>query len=243
VKSIQITALVLWVTIFIVAAFVLGQFLVSKDIFDVTYFITGQQKEKESTENKVEDELANDVMINKIGQETVRVGLNIAKEYFSNYYKGYLNYIMANNEKYKANEKTAITNTLASDYVFYAISKGTDLDKYKSNVMENEIIISESEINSFVDMMFGKEIDEAYKKDGKYGYDKLSKKYSMEKSNPSGEYSQELQKIENVTSNQIELTFSCKMINGKSDTVKKEETIKLICIYKGGRYVVTEVQI
>lgn len=237
-KSIQITAIILWVFIFVVAAFVLGQFLVSKDVFDITTIITGKGDETDLKEDVIEDEFANEIVINKVGQETVRVGLNIVEGYFSDYYKEYINYIMANLDKYLSQESIVMTNTLASDYVFYAVSRNIDKDKYESLQEKNLEQISEAELNSFIDKMFGMQIDEAYKKDGKNGYDKLSKKYNIEKNTGHEEYKQELQEIKNITSNEICLTYKCAGLDQK-----EQQIIKLICTYKGGRYIITEVQI
>lgn len=239
-KSIQTTALVLWMAIFIAAAFFVGQFLASKEIFDITPIITGDRNEEETDKEDIgDDTLANDVVIDKIGQETVRIGLNIASDYFSLYYKDYINYIINNIDKYSGSEKVIINDTLASDYVFYAIPRNIDTDKYKSSESGDRISITEAEINSFADKMFGKDIDESFKKDGKYGYDKLSKKYSIDKNTDYSEWTQELSKIENITSNELVLTFSCK----KNGDKNSNETIKLTCLYKGGRYIVTEVEI
>lgn len=242
-KSIQMTAILLWVGIFIIAAFIAGQILASKNIFDVTGFITGTKTgDEKEKEEKVEDELANDIVIDKIGQETVRIGLNVAKEYFSEYYKEYINYIISNTDSYPNDEKILINETLASDYVFYAILRKIDNNKYISNDYNDNIIIKESEVNSFIDKMFNKEIDETFKKDGKYGYDKVNKEYSMEKNDQHYRYVQELENIENITSNEIILTYTCRRTDDENSKIQEQYTVKLTVIYKGGRYIVTEVQ-
>jgi len=240
-KTIQMTAIILWGIIFIAAAFVLGQFLVSKNIFDITSVITFEEGEDETT-TPVDEELANDVVINKVGQETVRIGLNIAEEYFSNYYKYYINYIISNNDSYPANQKIQVNDTLASEYVFYAITASIDSEKYSSNEESGKILIAEAEVNSFADKMFEKEIDEAFKKDGKYSYDNINKNYSIEKISDHEEYVQDLSKIENITSNQILLTYKCKKIDDKNSKAELEYTIKLTVLYKGGRYIVSDVE-
>ena len=243
-KSIQITALVLWMAIFIAISFFLGQFLASKEIFDITSLITGEKSTEKSEESEVKDEiLANDVVINKIGQETVRIGQNIASDYFSEYYKDYINYIMNNINKYSQAEKVTIDDMLASDYVFYAVSRNIDIFKYESDDENGIVNIPEAEINSFVDNMFGKEIDENLKKDGKYGYSKTTKKYSIDKVREHEEYMQQLQKIENITSNEIVLTCSCKKTEGVKTLSKEIQTIELTCLYKGGRYIVESVKV
>ena len=242
-KSIQATALILWMVIFIAASFILGQFLASKGILDVTSVITGQTHDTKVENDETEDELANDVVITKVGQETVRIGLNVAYDYFSDYYKEYINYIMNNIDIYSESESIVINNTLASDYVFYAVSRKVDIFKYKSNEDNNVISISEAEMNSFVDKMFEKEIDESFKKQSKYGYDKTSKKYIMDKIDDSVEYLQELQNIENISANELVLTYKCSKLEGSKELAKEMETIKLTCIYKGGRYIITEVKI
>lgn len=242
-KSIQTTALILWMVIFIAASFILGQFLVSKGILDITSVITGQRHNDGVKKEEAEDELANDVVINKVGQETVRIGLNVASGYFSEYYKDYINYILNNIDIYSESESIAINNMLASDYVFYAVSRKVDVFKYESNEDNNVISISEAEINSFIDKMFEKEIDESFKKQSKYGYDKTSKKYIMDKIDDSEEYFQELQKIENISANELVLTYSCSKPEGSRELAKEIETIKLTCIYKGGRYIINEIQI
>jgi len=239
VKSIQATALILWMVIFIVAAFVVGQFLASKDIFDISTVIFGNEKEQEETNVTVDDMYANEQTINKIGQETVRVGLNVVEEYFSKYYEGYINYLMQESDTYPLGENITIDNTLASDYVFYAVSSGINDNMYSSERNDGMVIITEAEINSFIEKYFRKEVEEAYKKQGKYGYDKLNKKYSLEESNISQEYIKELQEIENVNSNEIILTFRCKSNNKQKE---QENIIKLNVLYKGGRYIVTTVQ-
>lgn len=243
-KSIQTIAIVLWMIIFIVAAFFVGQFLASKDIFDITSFVMGEKKDPEADKAEPKDELlANDVVTNKIGQETVRIGLNVASNYFSDYYNDYINYILGNSDKYSEDGKVVIDNTLASDYVFYAVSRNIDGEKYSSHESTERMDITEAELNSFVDKMFGKEIDDAYKKDGKYGYSKSTKTYSMEKIEDYDEFSQELEKIENITSNQIVLTFKCMQTYSEKNNNKNVITINLTCVYKGGRYIVTEVQL
>lgn len=240
-KSIQMTAIILWGIIFIAAAFVLGQFLVSKNVFDITSIITGEDN-KEETTTQIDDELANDIVINKVGQETVRVGLNMAKEYFSEYYEEYINYIMSNTDSYPTNQKVQVNDTLASEYVFYAVSASIDSDKYSSNEEDGKILITEAEVNSFADKMFEKEIDEAFKKDGKYSYNSANKNYSIEKISEHEEYVQELSKIENITSNQMVLTYECKNVSEKNSKVELENTIKLTVTYKGGRYLVSDVE-
>lgn len=235
-KSFQVVALLLWGFIFVVAAFVLGQFLASKDILDVSEIITGKDEIGDKTETETDDILASDVVIDKVGQETVRVGYNVTKEYFEDYYKSYINYIMQNSDMYPASKKVEITETLATDYIFYAVSNNVDSEKYKILESEENINIRESEINSFVDKMFEKGIDQSYKKDGKYGYDNASKTYSMEKNSDYKEYNQEVKKIENVTSNKLVVTYSCSKENN-------ENTIQLTAEYKGGRYIVTEAQV
>lgn len=239
-KSIQTTALVLWMFIFIIGAFVLGQILISKDIFDITPIITGDRSKEKSDEEINNEALESGISINKIGQETVRIGLNVALDYFSEYYREYINYIMKNIDKYSEKGIVTINDTLASDYAFYAVSRNIDVDKYKSNYANNIINISEAEINSLVDIMFGKNIDQSFKKDIKYGYDKASRKYSINKLSDHDEYSQELQRIENATSNKVVLTYGCK---AKGSSTQNIEIIKMTCVYKGGRYIVTEIQI
>jgi len=231
-KSIQLTALFLWLFIFVVASFVLGQFLVSKNIFDVTTFLPGQEQ-KDIIDDET-DNVENDVVIDKVGQETVRIGLNIANNYFSDYYKEYVNYVMHNSDSYPSNQDIQINDTLATEYVFYAVSRNIDNDKYESVEENNNVIIKEAEINSFADKVFGKEIDEAYKKDGKYGYDNNKKEYAIERNTDSYECIQELENIENITSNELKLIYSCRSEKGES-------TVKLSVIYKGGRYLVTQV--
>lgn len=242
-KSIQMTALILWMAIFIVAAFVLGQFLSSKEIFDITTIISGDSN-KDVKNNQNGDEFSNEAIINKIGQETVRVGLNIAKDYFTAYYNEYVNYIMSNDESYPDNEKITINDTLASEYIFYAISSSKDEDKYESLEEEGVVEVTEAEANSFIDKMFGKEIEDAYKKDGKYGYDRINRTYSMEKQGVNQKYTTELKEITNVTSNELVLTYDCKGVssNSKYENMIESKTIKLTVIYKGGRYIVTEVE-
>ena len=240
-KSIQMTAIILWGVIFIAAAFVLGQFLIRENIFDITGIITGEGS-KEKTGTQIDDELANDVVIDKIGQETVRVGLNVVENYFLEYYEEYVNYIMSNSDSYPINKKVSIDEALASDYVFYAVSNNIDVDKYISNIQNDKVIVTEAEINSFVDKMFEQEIDDTLKSDSKNGYDKVSKKYSVDKSNVHDKYVQELDKIENVTSNQIILTYDCKKVNSESSKVEMQISINLTAIYKGGRYIVTDVE-
>lgn len=243
-KSIQATALILWMLIFIAAAFILGQFLASKNIFDLTSIITGESGDKNNDNGIIDDELANDVVNNKIGKETVRVGLNVAKNYFEDYYKDYINYLMGNLEKYNGGEKVVINDVLASDYVFYAIANNIDKDKYFSNNQDNNIGITEAEVNSFIDKMFEKNIDAAYKKQGKYGYDKINKEYSVEKTSVHSEYSQEIEKIENITSNKVILEYSCFQIaDNKNNKPSIQNKIQLTVEYTGGRYIVTEILI
>ncbi len=157
-KLIQTTAIILWGIIFIVAAFVVGQMLASKDIFDVTAFVMGKIPEKKENVTEIENDgnVVNDDSINKIGQETVRVGLNVAKTHFASYYKEYVNYIMAENDIYSNNNKVTITDKEASDYVFYALSRNTDKDKYNASLSGDKVNISEANINSFIDNMFEK---------------------------------------------------------------------------------------
>lgn len=245
-KSIQMTAIILWGVIFIVAAFVVGQMLASKDIFDVTAFVMGKIPEKKENVTEIENDgnVVNDDSINKIGQETVRVGLNVAKMHFASYYKEYVNYIMAENDIYYNNNKVAITDKEASDYVFYALSRNTDKDKYNASLNGDKINISEANINSFIDNMFEKTITDTYKKNNTSGYDKTAKTYSISKNTDIKEYSQELTNIENVTSNQVILSFNCKKVEttNKKETVTEEKTVKLTVVYRGGRYIVTEVE-
>ncbi len=238
-KSIQMTALLLWGIIFIVLAFIVGQILASKEIFDVTGIVTGEGNKEEVKENPLGDDLES---INKIGQETVRIGLNIAKDYFSDYYSEYVNYIMSNSDSYPVNVKVNINDTLASEYAFYAISNEIDEEKYLSYDNDDEVIVLESSINSFIDTMFEKEIDDAFKKDGKYGYDKISRKYTVDKNNTSNIYLQELDNIENVTANQMILTYTCRSVNTKDGEKKAVNDVELTVVYKGGRYIVTEVE-
>ena len=215
-KSIQTTAIVLWTFIFIAVSFVAGQILASKGVFDITAFVTGKVVQKDnSTDVKNDDTVINDDVINKIGQETVRVGLNVAKSQFTTYYKDYVNYIMANDDIYAKNNKVTITNKEASDYVFYALSRNVDVDKYTANMSGNKINISEANINAFIDTMFEKSIDEAYKKIASNGYSKTNKEYSIDKNTDIEEYSEKLTNIQNVTSNQIILTYNCKKIEKK----------------------------
>ena len=231
-KSIQMTALLLWGIIFIVAAFIVGQILASKEIFDITGIVTGEGNEEEIKENPLGDDLES---INKIGQETVRIGLNMAKDYFSDYYSSYINYVMSNSDSYPVNVKVNISDTLASEYA-------VDEEKYLSYDSEDEVIVLESSINSFIDIMFKKEIDDAFKKDGKYGYDKTTRKYTVEKNNTAKTYLQELDNIQNVTANQIILTYNCRSVNVKDGEKKAVNDINLTVVYKGGRYIVTEVE-
>ena len=247
-KSIQTIAIILWGIIFMVAAFILGQFLIKNDIFDVTtlFTISGDKEEGNTSVEGIEsdDELKNDVIINKVGQETVRVGQNIAKDYFTNYYKEYVNYIMANADKYKVNKKISITDELASDYIFYALSRNLDSDKYTSQISDSKVSISEGNINSFIDKMFAKEISDSYKQDDRNGYDKSTKSYSIVKNEKENDYIHELNKIENITSNQIKLEFECKRIlkEDKKTQVLDEKQINIYAVYRGGRYLVTEVE-
>lgn len=245
-KTIQATAIILWGVIFVVAAFVVGQILASKDIFDVTAFVMGKIPEKEDNVSDVEnvDNIANDDSINKIGQETARVGLNVAKDYFSTYYKEYVNYVMAENDIYSNNNKVTITDKEASDYVFYALARNIDNEKYTANVANGKVNISEANLNSFIDNMFEKSVTETYKKNNASGYDKTGKTYSITRENDIAEYVQELTNVENVTSNQVILIFSCKKVEktDKKETVTEEKQIKLTAVYRGGRYIVTEVE-
>ena len=89
--------------------------------------------------------------------------------------------------------------------------------------------------------MFAKSIDQSYKKDGKYGYNNTSKTYSIEKNDSYKKYVQVLENIENVTSNELILTYSYKEI-GDENKSDKENNIQLKVTYKGGRYIVTEIQ-
>ena len=130
-KSFQVVALLLWGFIFIVAAFVLGQFLASNNIFDVSEIIAGKKDNDEKIESEIEDILDSDIVIDKIGQETVRIGYNVAREHFGNYYEAYINYIIENATMYPENEKVEITETLATDYVFYSVSNNVDTQKYE----------------------------------------------------------------------------------------------------------------
>lgn len=241
-KSIQTTALILWMAIFIAAAFFLGQFLASKNIFDTTSFILGENSDEKTDEIDIEDDmLGNEVVINKIGQETVRIGLNIASDYFSDNYYNYIDYIMNNIDKYSQSEKVTINDTLASDYIFYVASRNLDFFDHQRHMEDDDaVVISEAEINSAIDIMFGKNIDEAFKMESKYGYDKTTKKYTVEKDIGNRRYSVELQDIENITSNEVVLTYEGSKLEDEQDDTK---TIKLRCVYKGGRYIVTEVQI
>lgn len=244
-KSIQTTAIVLWTFIFIAVSFVAGQILASKGVFDITAFVTGKVVQKDnSTDVKNDDTVINDDVINKIGQETVRVGLNVAKSQFTTYYKDYVNYIMANDDIYAKNNKVTITNKEASDYVFYALSRNVDVGKYTANMSGNKINISEANINAFIDTMFEKSIDEAYKKIASNGYSKTNKEYSIDKNTDIEEYSEKLTNIQNVTSNQIILTYNCKKIEKKDskENVVDEKNINITIVYRGGRYIVTEVE-
>lgn len=239
-KSIQMTALILWGAIFMIAAFILGQFLVSKDIFDITglFTINGEDEGNESlgSENNLDDELASDIVINKIGQETIRIGLNVGKDYFSEYYKDYINYIMVDEKLYKQDQKVTITDELASDYVFYAVARGVDIDKYTSEESEDKISITEGNLNSFVDKMFAKSVAKEYKDDSSNGYDKVTKTYRIEKNDNLEESIQELTSIENITSNQIKLIFDC-----KTESNQKNQ-INMYVVYRGGRYILTDVE-
>jgi len=246
-KSIQTTAIILWGFIFMVAAFILGQFLISKDIFDVTgLFTINEDKENKDKENKESsgDELESDVLIDKVGQETVRIGLNIAENYFSEYYTEYVNYIMADSEKYMVNSKTNITNDLASDYAFYVLSNSIDDDKYVSEENEDKTLISEGNLNSFIDKMFAKEVSAEYKQDVNNGYDKKTKMYNITKNKNQVEYMQELTSIENITSNQIKLEFKCKevVVEDKKTSSEDEIQVNIYIVYRGGRYILTDVE-
>lgn len=245
-KSIQTTAIVLWTFIFIAISFAAGQILASKGVFDITAFVTGKvvQKDNNTDVKNDDDALTNDDAINKIGQETVRVGLNVAKNQFTTYYKDYVNYIMANDDLYAKNNKVTITNKEASDYVFYALSRNVDNGKYTANMNGNKVNISEANINSFIDTMFEKSIDEAYKKIASNGYSKTNKEYSIDKNTDIEEYSEQLTNVQNVTSNQIILTYDCKKIENKDskENVVDEKTVNITIVYRGGRYIVTEVE-
>ena len=245
-RSIQATAIILWVIIFVIAAFILGQFLSSKGILDITAFITGNKNEeqtKEDKENTASDELQNDIIISKVGQETVRIGQNIAMDYFASYYKEYINYIMQNGELYEGKSKVAITNDLASDYVFFALANQVDQAKYVANSSGNTLTITEGNVNSFVDKMFAKTISEKYKTSAK-GYERKTKEYNIERSSENIDCMQELTLIENVTSNQMKLSFDCKKmeIEDKKQVIKEIKQINLYVVYRGGRYIVTDVE-
>ncbi len=245
-KGIQATAIILWVVIFVIAAFVLGQFLVSKNIFDITSFITLNDKKEEDSDNEenIQDEIQNDVVINKVGQETVRIGQNVAKDYFSNYYREYINYVMQDSTIYKLGEKIAITNDIASDYVFYAFSKGLDTDKYISNINNNKLVITEANANSFIDKIFEQEISKTYKENSSNGYNKESKTYSIQIDNSKQDYVQELISMENITSNQMILKYDCKKVveKNKNTEIQDQKEIDITIVYRGGRYIITEVQ-
>ena len=243
-RSIQATAIILWIVIFVIISFVLGQFLSSKGILDVTSFITGDSNEKDTkdeTISKQDNELESDIAINKIGQETVRIGKNVATDYFKTCYKEYVNYVLTSTE-YKEKEKTAITSELASDYVFYAVSNGLDNAKYVSENKEDVVVIAEGEINSFADKMFAQSISDKYKNEN--GYDKVKKEYTVQKKEDILSYSQELISVENITSNEVKLTFSCKELSEKDDKteVKTQKQITIYAVYRGGRYIVTNVE-
>ena len=244
-KSIQITAVILWGIIFMAVAFILGQILVSKDVFDITGIFT-VDKDKQNTLNNsgMINETEKDVITDKIGQETVRIGQNIAIDYFSEYYEAYIDYIMSDTDVYEVNEKITITDELASDYIFYAIAREVDDDKYKSEELDNKILISEGNVNSFIDKMFGKEISEKYKKSNANGYDKKTKQYNIQKIEEYDEYSQELLSIENITSNQVKLGFSCKKKTLKGNKYVSTETkqVNIYAVYRGGRYILTEIE-
>ena len=245
-KSIQMIALILWVAIFVVAAFVLGQFLVSKDIFDVTGILTINDTQENEQETGKDDIISIDdeEVINKIGQETVRIGQNVANEYFLNYYKEYVNYILLDTIKYPMNEKVTITDDLASDYVFYALSNKVDDEKYKYEENNNVITVSEADLNAFADKLFQKKIDETYKVRNEYGYDTNEKAYNIKVSNDKQEYIQELVAIKNITSNNIELQFECQNLEkdyNNKQSIKKYQ-VNIDVVYKGGRYIVTDVQ-
>lgn len=230
-KSIQTIALLLWMIIFVVAAFILGQFLVSKDIFDITEIIIGQTSSEDRNVTQTDDSSSS---TNKVGKETVRIGLNIANDYFEKYYKEYINYIISNSEIYHSGKKIFIGEDLASDYVFYAMARNIDTDKYTCELSGDKIVVTEAEANSFIDKMFAKEISEILMNDYKNGYDRTSRKYNIEKNNKHSEFIQELSNIQNVTSNELILAYICK--NGNEHNV-----VKLTVVYKGGRYIVTEV--
>lgn len=234
-RSIQTTAIILWGVIFMMLAFALGQFLASAEIFDVTGIFSGDTAIQDGGNSE-----PNDDVINKIGQETVRIGQNVAIDYFSQYYKEYVNYIMSDKVNYKIDQKIAITDELASDYAFYAFINEVDVDKYDSKKKEGNITISEGNVNSFIDNMFAKKSVDEYKNNNSYGYDKKTKTYTIERTKIPEQYVQELVNIENITSNQVKLEFKIKgLINydGKTKT-----QVNIFAVYRGGRYIVTEVE-
>ncbi|MDD4376407.1 MAG: hypothetical protein PHR25_06515, partial [Clostridia bacterium] len=203
-RAIKTTAILLWVFIFIVAAFIVGQYLSTKEIYSMF-------KEKEiANEQEIETEKEEKV-IDKIGEETIRIGSNIAKEYFTKQYSDFVTIVVAE-DVFEKQIKKDITEEIATNYVMKAIAVSMDEDKYNqvAGSSGERAIILESEVNKFIDQMFNKNVLEEIKTSEKAGYNSIDKTYGIERETQLTGYNVELASISNITSNKLKLDFIVK---------------------------------
>lgn len=229
-RAIKTTAILLWVFIFIVAAFIVGQYLSTKEIYSMF-------KEKEiANEQEIETEKEEKV-IDKIGEETIRIGSNIAKEYFTKQYSDFVTIVVAE-DVFEKQIKKDITEEIATNYVMKAIAVSMDEDKYNqvAGSSGERAIILESEVNKFIDQMFNKNVLEEIKTSEKAGYNSIDKTYGIERETQLTGYNVELASISNITSNKLKLDF---IVKDKS----KNQNVKIEVEYKAGRYTILNYEV
>ncbi len=227
-RAIKTTAILLWVFIFIVAAFIVGQYLSTKEIYSMF-------KEKEIVNEQETEE--KEQVIDKIGKETVRIGSKIAKDYFAEQYSDFVT-IIVEEDVFDKQGKKEINDEIATNYVMKAITMAMDEEKYKlvAGSSGERVTILESEVNKFIDQMFEKNIFEEIKTSEKAGYNNVDKTYNIQTEKRTTEYNVELTNVVNITSNNVMLDFIVKDQN-------ESQNVKIEIEYKGGRYTVLNYEV
>ena len=218
-KAIKITALFLWIFIFVVLAFLAGQYLCQKEMFN----IFGKDKEVDISKKTAEDVIKDkDIKINK----------QFAENYFGGICEGFVRYLLTE-EKNIPEEKSQITEEYISEYIFYAISNGMETTEYELHETQKDTIyITESEVNSFVDKKFGVALSKTVVTDDAYGYNSEEKTYKLgaPKNNKKNTIIFSATNIENID-DAIAVTFK-----------DNEEKIFVYLKYNNGNYIMTSIE-
>lgn len=220
-KAIKAAALILWMFIFVIIAFLAGQYLSQKGIFNMFDGERDEEQDKQ-TIGDIEEVKNTEISVNKQYMES----------YFGKYCEEFVKYLVSE-DKDVPEEKTEVPEEYVESYVFYAIRNYIDEDEYKvDNLAKDEISILESEVNRFANKKFAKELSQTVKENSEYGYNKDEKKYTLKPQDRAANVSCTVIDIENTITGEIVVTYSS----------KKLEKILIYLEYNKGNYSITSIE-